>query len=113
MVERTPEPQMTPEQLAALREPVVLDVREDDEWRAGHIAGAVHIPMRQLRARVDELDAEQPLVAVCRSGQRSGQVTRALNDHGFDATNLDGGLKAWVLAGLPLVAEDGSPGKVI
>lgn len=113
MVERTSEPQMSPQQLADLQEPVVLDVREDDEWRAGRIEGAVHIPIRELRARVDELDAEQPLVAVCRSGQRSGQVTRALNDHGFDATNLDGGLKAWVAAGLPLVAEDGSPGRVI
>jgi rhodanese-related sulfurtransferase len=83
---------------------VVLDVREAAEWRGGHIDGALHIPMTELGARLHELDPGRPIVAVCRSGNRSGMVTQALSARGYDVTNLDGGLMAWARAGLPLVA---------
>lgn len=94
-----------------LREEVqLLDVREPHEWEAGHIEEAVHIPMGQLAARQDEIAADRTVVAVCRSGARSGQVAAALQNAGYDAHNLDGGMQAWDRAGLPYVAEhDGDP----
>ena len=92
---------------------LVLDVREDDEWAAGHVADSVHIPMGELGARLGELPEGRPIVAVCRSGARSGAITEALAGRGFDVVNLAGGLQAWVAEGLPLVADDGLPGAVL
>ena len=103
----------TPSGLRGMAGVTVLDVREPAEWRAGHIDGSVHIPLAQLGQRLGELDPAVPLVAVCRSGQRSAQVTAALVRNGYDATNLRGGLKAWARAGLPLSGADGTPGSVI
>ncbi|OLC55901.1 MAG: hypothetical protein AUH85_08050 [Chloroflexi bacterium 13_1_40CM_4_68_4] len=91
----------------------VLDVREDDEWQAGHIAGAQHIPLGQLGERVGELPKEGRIVAVCRSGGRSGAAVRGLKQLGYDAENLDGGVTAWSKAGLPLVDAAGQIGRVI
>src|SRR5680860_51944 len=79
----------------------LLDVREPDEWRAGHIVGALHLPMSQLADRHAELADDRPIVAVCRSGGRSGQVTAALQRAGYDVHNLEGGMKAWDAADLP------------
>lgn len=90
----------------------LLDVREDPEWAAGHIDEAVHIPMGQLNARIDEIPRDQPIVAICRSGNRSQAVTDALNRAGFTAHNLEGGMHAWDAAGLDFVADDGSDGTV-
>ena len=87
----------------------VLDVREQHEWDAGHVADALHIPLGDLPARVKELP-EAPLLVACRSGGRSGQAVMWLRQFGYDATNLSGGLKAWEAAGLPLVRDDGTPG---
>ena len=86
---------------------VVLDVREDDEWQAGHIAGARHVPMGEVPARLDELSADGELVVVCRSGGRSARVVAWLNQNGVDAVNLDGGMGAWDQAGRPMVSETG------
>lgn len=91
----------------------LLDVREPAEWQAGHVDGATHIPMGQLGARQDELPTERPILCICRSGNRSGTVTGALQRAGYDAENLDGGLLAWVEAKLPLVTEQGDDGTVI
>jgi rhodanese-related sulfurtransferase len=91
---------------------VVLDVREDDEWRAGRLEGSVHIPLRELGERFTELPSGQVLV-VCRSGHRSAHATAYLNDQGFDAVNLAGGLVAWHDAGRPLTTDDGAPGHVV
>ena len=85
---------------------VALDVREDGEWAAGRIAGALHIPMGELAARQAELPA-RPIVAVCRSGSRSAAVVEALVRAGYEAENLAGGMKAWKAAGLPLEPPDG------
>jgi rhodanese-related sulfurtransferase len=90
----------------------LLDVREPPEWQAGHIEEAVHIPMGQLNARIDEIPRDQPIVAICRSGNRSQAVTDALNRAGFTAHNLKGGMHAWEAAGLDFVADDGSDGTV-
>ncbi len=92
---------------------LLLDVREDDEWRAGRIAGSSHIPLRALAERLGELPSDRTIVAVCRSGNRSAAAVRGLRQLGFAAENLDGGVSAWVRAGLPLVDERGGPGRVI
>ncbi len=90
----------------------LLDVREDQEWEAGRIAGAVHIPMGQLNARIAEIPSDRRIVCVCRSGGRSGAVTDALNRAGFTAENLDGGMHAWEDADLPIVDDEGDGGWV-
>jgi len=91
---------------------VLLDVREPMEWDAGHIEQALHIPMGQLNARVDEIPSDQPIVVVCRSGNRSQAVTDALNRAGWTAHNLEGGMYAWQEAGLDFVASDGGDPRV-
>ena len=88
-------------------EAVALDVREPAEWNAAHLPGAVHIPMRELARRAGELPSGASIVAVCRSGNRSALVVRALRGAGFHAENLDGGMKEWARAGLPLEPPDG------
>ena len=90
---------------------VVLDVREDDEWQAGHVEGSVHIPLMQLGERYAELPQEQTLV-VCRVGSRSAYAAAFLLQQGHDAVNLEGGLVAWQQAGRPLVTDSGAPGAV-
>lgn len=84
---------------------VFVDVREDDEWDAGHIDGAAHIPMDQIAARADDFASDVRYVAVCRSGARSAQVAGFLSGQGVNIDNLDGGMQAWQRAGLPMVAE--------
>ena len=96
------------------REDVVfLDVRTDQEYQAGHIADSLHIPLQELPDRKDELDGDRPVVVVCQVGQRSGLAASFLAEHGYDASNLDGGLESWVASGFPLVAGDNAPGKAI
>ncbi|MGI8695835.1 MAG: rhodanese-like domain-containing protein [Mycobacteriales bacterium] len=91
----------------------VLDVREDDEWAAGHIDGAVHIPMGEVTARLGEIEAGQPVAVVCRSGGRSAQVTAYLVGNGIEARNVVGGMQAWQAAGRPMIAAGAGPPAVI
>jgi rhodanese-related sulfurtransferase len=105
----TVDPQQVVERLAEVQ---LIDVRELDEWEAGRIEGARHIPMSELGARLDEIDEGLPVVAVCRSGARSGRVVDVLRSRGYDAENLDGGMQAWEQAGLPFAAPSGGPGRV-
>ena len=95
---------------------VLLDVREPDEWAAGHISGAVHVPMNAVPSRLanapDALPADAPIVVVCKVGGRSAQVTAWLRSQGYDALNLDGGMLAWARAGRPMEADGGSPPRV-
>lgn len=86
----------------------VLDVREDDEWQAGHIEGALHVPLVDVPVRFGELPADTEIVVVCRSGGRSARAVAWLIDNGVDAVNLDGGMGAWADAGRPMVSETGS-----
>ncbi len=86
----------------------LLDVREQGEWDAGHAPAAVHIPMGQLSDRAAEIPRDQEVFVVCRSGGRSAQVTVALNQAGWLARNVDGGMKRWAEAGRPM--ENGGDG---
>jgi rhodanese-related sulfurtransferase len=90
----------------------LLDVREQDEWDAGHVDGAVHIPIGQVVARLDELP-EDPLYVVCRVGGRSAQVVQYLVAQGREALNIDGGMYAWEAAGRPMVSSSGGPAFVL
>ncbi len=99
-------------QALAERGAFLLDVREPDEWVAGHAPGSTHLPMKEVQARQAELPKDRRIVTVCRSGGRSAAVTEALNAWGFEAVNLAGGLAAWEEAGLPLVTDDGASGTV-
>jgi rhodanese-related sulfurtransferase len=82
-------------------EVVVLDVRENVEWNAGRIPGALHIPLAHVPARRHELPRDTTIVTVCRSGHRSGLVARGLRYAGHQVENLGGGMKAWTRARLP------------
>ncbi len=92
---------------------VLLDVREDDEWAAGHAPDATHIPMTTLAGRLDEIPEADTLYVICRSGGRSARVTSYLNDNGWDAVNVDGGMSMWERLGKPLVSETADPPQVI
>ncbi|MET0767063.1 MAG: rhodanese-like domain-containing protein [Aeromicrobium sp.] len=81
---------------------VVLDVREDHEWAAGHIDGALHIPLAELPLRIGELDPAVPTLVVCHLGGRSAMATQYLQAQGHDATNVAGGMDAWEQAGRPV-----------
>ena len=91
----------------------LLDVREDDEWAAGHIDGAVHIPMGQLITRLHDVPDDRHVIAVCRAGTRSAQVTAYLVQQGKSVRNLVGGMEAWAAAGRPMVSETGAAPAVI
>lgn len=83
----------------------MIDVREAEEWHAGHSPTALHLPMSGLAARVGEVPREDPLYIVCRSGARSARVVAYLADQGFSAVNVEGGMQAWAGAGRPLAAD--------
>ncbi|MDI3402804.1 rhodanese-like domain-containing protein [Streptomyces cavernicola] len=95
----------------------LLDVREDDEWQAGHAEGALHIPMSEFVARYGELTEAAPqdgrVNVICRSGGRSAQVTMYLAQQGIDAVNVAGGMEAWAGSGRPVVNAEGQPGAVV
>jgi rhodanese-related sulfurtransferase len=86
---------------------LVVDVREQVEWDAGHISGAVWIPLGELGSRVDELPRDRRMVIVCRTGSRSGYAADALHGAGYDAANLRGGLFSWAAGSLPLEPDGG------
>jgi rhodanese-related sulfurtransferase len=85
-----------------------LDVREPEEWTQGHIDGAQHIPIGQVISRLDEVPQDREVIVVCAVGGRSAQVTAYLNQQGYRALNLGGGMHAWEDAGRPMVSETGA-----
>jgi len=91
----------------------LLDVRESDEWEAGHSSAAHFLPMSQLSDRAGEVPSDAPVLVICRSGGRSAAVTGALRQAGIDATNVVGGMHAWRAAGGDVLRNDGSTGSVI
>lgn len=84
---------------------VLLDVREDDEWAAGHAPNALHVPMSRIPAELDRLPVDAELLVVCKSGGRSAQVVAYLSQAGREAVNVDGGMMSWSAAGRPMVAD--------
>jgi rhodanese-related sulfurtransferase len=92
----------------------LLDVREPDEWAAGHAPGAHHLPMMQIPARMADVPTDVDVVVVCRSGGRSGQVVSYLMGNGWDnVRNLDGGMQRWAASGREVVSENGQPAQVL
>ncbi|MEW5943069.1 MAG: rhodanese-like domain-containing protein [Pseudomonadota bacterium] len=84
---------------------LVLDVRENQEFAAGHVPHARHIPLGQLASRLPELEKfkDRPVVVVCRSGARSGRACAILRKNGFGQVyNLGGGMTAWEQANMPV-----------
>ncbi len=96
-------PEIGIEELAAAQgRGVLVDVREPDEYVAGHVPGALPIPMGQLPNRVGEIDRTSPVFVICASGNRSSAMTDLLRDAGFDAVSVAGGTGAWERSGRPL-----------
>lgn len=92
----------------------LLDVREPEEWAAGHAPGAHHLPMMEIPHRLAEVPSDGDVVVVCRSGGRSGQVVAYLRQHGWDnVRNLAGGMQDWSVVGRPMVSENGQPARVL
>jgi rhodanese-related sulfurtransferase len=91
----------------------MVDVREDDEWAAGHAPVAVHLPMGQVVERMGELPTDRTIVCMCRVGGRSGSVALHLAGSGYDVRNIAGGMQAWAAQGLQVVDASGAPGRVI
>jgi rhodanese-related sulfurtransferase len=92
----------------------LLDVREPEEWAAGHAPGAHHLPMMEIPQRMTDVPDDADVVVVCRSGGRSGQVVAYLANNGWDnVRNLDGGMFAWAAAGREMTADDGQPPRVL
>lgn len=91
---------------------VLLDVREHDEWAAGRAPHAVHIPMNEVPGRLDEVTAaagDARVHVVCRSGGRSAQVAAYLNQAGYEAVNVEGGMRDWANAGRVMTSESADP----
>jgi rhodanese-related sulfurtransferase len=91
----------------------LLDVREPYEWQAGHVDGAVHVPMGELLERLGEVPTDREVIVVCKVGGRSAQVVQYLNQAGWSAVNLDGGMYAWAAAGRPMVSDTGAAPTVV
>ncbi|MDL9947406.1 rhodanese-like domain-containing protein [Gordonia sp. ABSL11-1] len=87
---------------------VLLDVREDDEWATGHVRGALHIPLADVPARIEEIDLDADLLVVCHSSGRSMRVLQYLDQLGYEGSCVRGGMLAWLEQGKPV--ETGSAG---
>lgn len=90
------------EKLKFGKHPFILDVRQPDEYRQGHIAGAKLIPLGELRRQMAELPKGREIVCVCASGNRSSSASKALAKEGFTVFNMQGGMMAWRQAKLPI-----------
>lgn len=104
---------MKADQLGAARDAIqLIDVRQPNEWEAGRVEGAVHIPLGELVDRLGSIDRRQQVIVMCRSGPRSDQAAEFLTAQGYQAGILEGGIRAWVEIGLPIVAADGGAGSI-
>ncbi len=108
-----PTPSITVGDVDELDRPVFLDVREQDEYDAGHAPGVIWHALGTLDGVVGVLPTTQPIVCICRSGARSARATDFLRSQGLDAVNLEGGMQAWAAFGFDVVRDDGSAGTVI
>jgi rhodanese-related sulfurtransferase len=86
----------------------LLDVREDDEWAAGHAPEALHIPVGTLNERAAEIPQDREVYVICRSGARSAYAANALAGAGWKAVNVADGMTGWAVAGRPMVSETGA-----
>ena len=91
---------------------VLVDVREQQEWSAGHAPKARHLPLGRLGEAQRTLRPDATLLTICRSGARSARAARTLRSAGFTVIDVSGGMSAWQRAGLPVVANGGRPGRI-
>lgn len=98
--------------MAVLDDPsiLLLDVREPNEWVAGHAPGATHIPIGDLDPAA--FDPATPVIAICRSGNRSGMAADTLASAGIPVRNMAGGMNSWQELGFPVTRDDGTPGTI-
>jgi len=89
---------------------VLIDVREHDEWLAGHAREATHLPLGRLTC--EQVESGRLVIVVCRSGGRSQRAAELLRHGGHEVRNLVGGMHAWLAAGLPVHRDDGSHGEI-
>jgi rhodanese-related sulfurtransferase len=87
----------------------LVDVREDDEWIAGHAPGAQHIPLGALGERSGQVPRDREVYVICRSGARSARAVQALNAAGWQALNVADGMQGWESAGREMASESGAP----
>ncbi|MBA3489713.1 MAG: rhodanese-like domain-containing protein [Longispora sp.] len=107
-----PVPSIAPEKVT--EDMILIDVREPQEWQAGHAPTALHIPMMDIPTRMKEVPREGDVVVICRSGARSAQVVAYLMGNGWDnAYNLEGGMKVWAATGRQVIGDKGTPGAVV
>lgn len=104
------QPDFVPEVLSADLSAGVflLDVREDDEWTAGHAPDAIHVRLGELGARAGELPRDREVYVICRTGARSAYAAQALAGGGLNAINVGDGMTGWAVAGLPMISENGA-----
>jgi rhodanese-related sulfurtransferase len=86
----------------------LLDVREDDEWAAGHAPEAVHIPVGAISERAAEIPQDREIYVICRSGARSAYAAQALAGAGWKTVNVSDGMTGWAVADRPMVSETGA-----
>jgi len=85
----------------------LVDVREEDEWTAGHAPDAVHVRLGELGARAGELPRDRDIYLICRSGARSAYAAQLLAGEGWKTINVADGMTGWAVAGRPMVSETG------
>ena len=88
---------------------LLLDVREDTEWDAGHAPDALHVSLSEVPDHLEDLPRNRVVVCVCRSGARSARAANFLLEQGLQAVNLDGGLISWHTDGAAIVADGVDP----
>ncbi len=90
------------EKLKFGKHPLVLDVRQPEEFRTGHISGAKLMPLNELPRKMSELPKGREIVCICASGSRSSSAAKTLAKEGFTVFNVQGGMLAWRRAKLPM-----------
>jgi rhodanese-related sulfurtransferase len=84
----------------------LIDVREPDEYTAGHVPGAVLVPLASVPAMLDRFSSDSTNYVICKSGARSYRACEFLVEQGLDAVNVEGGTMAWIISGRGTVAGD-------
>ena len=91
----------------------LIDVREQDEWDAGHHSDATHIPMGSLPEKIIDFNEDEKYIIICRSGGRSARVCSFMEKEGYSSFNLEGGMNKLSLTAEKIVNLDGTTGTVI
>jgi rhodanese-related sulfurtransferase len=100
-------PEIAPDELAPrLGHVTLIDVRQPEEYVAGHVRTARLLPMHEVPDHLDELSAAGKVFLMCRTGSRSGIASEFLIEQGIDAVNVAGGIVAWAEAGHQVVTGD-------